>query len=67
MNERYFIVECISHFKGADKELLEEVRRIVKALRTPSIKLLLHEKGLKEAILDVATRWNFLFEMVFPI
>lgn len=48
----------------ADKDLLEEIRRIVKALRTPSIKLLLHEQKLKEAILDVDTRWNTIFYMV---
>lgn len=49
---------------GADADLIKEIRDIVKALRIPSIKMIIHEKNLKEAILDVDTRWNTVYYMV---
>lgn len=53
------------HFsKGLDEKLVSDARKIVTALRIPSIKQLLREKNMKEAILDVGTHWNTFYYMV---
>lgn len=51
----------------ADAELIIEIRGLVRSLRKPTIKQLLHEKNLNGAILDVETRWSSVYYMVMYI
>lgn len=60
----YFFVIFHSFWLGVDAKLVTDIRDIAKSLRTSHIKQLLHEKKLKEAVLDCNTRWNTVFDMV---
>lgn len=48
-------------------DLLDRCRKLVKKLRTETVRSLLQEFKLKMVILDVETRWNSIFSMVCNI
>ncbi|KAF0718472.1 Uncharacterized protein FWK35_00024860 [Aphis craccivora] len=46
---------------------INEVRKIVKKLRTPKYAAWLKRKNLKYAIIDIETRWNSLYNMLYRL
>lgn len=44
--------------------LLQKCRRLVKKLRTPTMRALISNAGNNTAIIDIETRWNSIFSMV---
>eukprot|EP00102_Acyrthosiphon_pisum_P020119 XP_016657329.1 PREDICTED: uncharacterized protein LOC107882845 [Acyrthosiphon pisum] len=46
---------------------ITEARKIVKKLRTPKYATWLKRKNLKYAIIDIETRWNSLYNMLFRL
>lgn len=49
------------------QSFLDKVRTLLKKLRTPKYRNLLKSQGLNIPTLDVITRWNSVYEMVFVI
>ncbi|XP_034475527.1 uncharacterized protein LOC117782615 [Drosophila innubila] len=67
-------VKCAAHtlqlavrdfFKNIfNASLIDEARKLAKALRTPTYRLLISNEGLPQPFIDVPTRWNSTFEML---
>lgn len=49
------------------KNVIEKSRELVKKLRTPSFRYMIETRKLRQAILDVPTRWNSIYSMVSKI
>lgn len=74
-NQEYILhgIKCSAHtmqlslkdiVKSIENEFVNECRAYARLLRTPTIKKLLKEKQLKQAIIDCVTRWNSTIAMV---
>lgn len=57
------VTHAIKQSTEASK-VIERCRNLAKKLRRPTLRALLHAKGLNMAKIDVATRWNSIYTMV---
>ncbi|XP_060864336.1 uncharacterized protein LOC132940637 [Metopolophium dirhodum] len=60
---------CVLHgLKNAPiTSCIIEARKVVKKLRTPKYASWLKRKHLKYAVIDIETRWNFLYNMIYRL